>query len=139
MGLDTVIVRNLGKVAKDTSKLNGVIDGIKDKIVDKGLELVEESGIDTSQLPVDIPQYLRGESPTLPSANELTNPETICNMPALTPQQLENTTRLVNQAQIEVEQIYATTTSLTKITSGFGVRLMQVVFQATKCCQPLLN
>ena len=109
MGLDTVIVRNLSKVAKDTSKLNGVIDGIKDKIVDKGLELVEESGIDTSQLPVDIPQYLRGESPTLPSANELTNPETICNMPALTPQQLENTTRLVNQAQIEVEQIYATT------------------------------
>ena len=109
MGFDAVIVRNLSKVAKDTSKLNGIIDGIKDKIVDKGLELVQESGIDTSQLPVDIPQYLRGESPRLPSANELTNPETVCNMPALTPQQLENTTRLVNQAQIEVEQIYATT------------------------------
>tara|TARA_Y100000592_G_scaffold65239_1_gene101509 strand:- start:1983 stop:4349 length:2367 start_codon:yes stop_codon:yes gene_type:complete len=109
MGLDKVIVRSLGKVAKDTSKLNGIIDDIKDKIVSKGLELVEEAGIDTTQLPVDISQYLRGESPRIPSSNELINTETICNQPALTTEQIENTTRLANQAQIEIEQIYATT------------------------------
>ena len=40
MGLDTVIVRNLSKVAKDTSKLNGIIDGIKDKIVDHNYQLI---------------------------------------------------------------------------------------------------
>ena len=32
MGLDKVIIRSLGKVAKDTGKLNAALDGIKDKI-----------------------------------------------------------------------------------------------------------
>ena len=106
-GLDKVIVSSLAKVAKDSGKLNNAIDAIKDKVLAKGLELIEEAGIDSSQLPVNLPQYLRGESPSAPDT--LSSPRNVCNMPALTAQQIETTTRLVNSAQEEIEQIFATT------------------------------
>ena len=109
MGLDKVIIRSLGKVAKDTGKLNAALDGIKDKIKDRGLELIQEAGIDTTLLPVDMSQYLSGESPINPSPNALTNPDIVCSMPVLTDQQNENTTRLINQSIVEIEEIYITT------------------------------
>ena len=59
MGIGKVIIKQLAKVAKDSGKLEKGIDQVKDKVISRGLELVEESGIDSSQLPVNIPQYLR--------------------------------------------------------------------------------
>lgn len=110
MGLDKVIISQLAKVAKDSGKLNDSIDAIKDTVLEKGLALVEESGIDTSQLPVNIPQYLRGESPTAPA--NLSSPSNLCAMPSLTAQQAESTIRKVNAAQISIESIYTTTNSI---------------------------
>ena len=109
-GLDKVIVSSLAKVAKDSGKLNAAIDKIKENVLNKGLELVEEAGIDSSQLPVNIPQYLRGESPSAPST--LSTPDNVCSMPSLTAQQAENTIRLVTDAQVEIENIYSTTNSI---------------------------
>ena len=109
-GLDKVIVSSLAKVAKDSGKLNTAIDKIREKVLAKGLELVEEAGIDSSQLPVNVPQYLRGESPSAPDT--LSTPENVCNMPTLTAQQAETTIRLVNDAQVEIENIYATTNQI---------------------------
>mgnify|MGYP001285786003 CR=1 FL=1 len=74
-GLDKVIVSSLANVAKDSGKLNTAIDKIREKVLAKGLELVEEAGIDSSQLPVNVPQYLRGESPSAPDT--LSTPENV--------------------------------------------------------------
>ena len=65
MGIGKVIIKQLAKVAKDSGKLEKGIDQVKDKVISKGLELVEESGVDSSQLPIDLPQFLRGESPNI--------------------------------------------------------------------------
>ena len=109
MGIGKVIIKQLAKVAKDSGKLEKGIDQVKDKVISKGLELVEESGVDSSQLPIDLPQFLRGESPNI-TFNP--NPDNICAMPSLTAQQAENTIRLINQSQIEVEKIYETTNNI---------------------------
>ena len=118
MGIDKVVISQIKKVAKDSGKLDNAIDKIKDTVINKGLELVEESGIDSSRLPVNIPQYLRGESPSIPSPGELSNPENVCAMPALTSQQVENVARLVNKAQLEIEKIYETTNSIKSTLTG---------------------
>lgn len=110
MAIGKVIIKQLAKVAKDSGKLDNAIDKIKEKVISKGLELVEESGIDSSQLPVNIHQYLRGESAT--QSPQLSTPDNVCAMPALTAQQAENTIRLINKAQIEIEKIYETTNNI---------------------------
>ena len=110
MGLDKIIVGQLVKVAKDSGKLNDAIDKIKSSVVERGLELVEASGIDTSLLPVEVPAYLKGESSVIP--DDLTTPENICAMPSLNTQQEENTIRLANQAEIEIEEIFTTTNTI---------------------------
>tara|TARA_R110000796_G_scaffold5907_1_gene21660 strand:- start:2903 stop:5389 length:2487 start_codon:yes stop_codon:yes gene_type:complete len=110
MGLDKIIVGQLVKVAKDSGKLNDAIDKIKSNVVERGLELVEAAGIDTSLLPVEVPAYLKGEEINIPG--ELTTPENICAMPALSVQQEENTVRLANQAEIEIEEIFSTTNTI---------------------------
>ena len=109
MGLDKIVISQIKKVAKDSGKLDNAIDKIKEKVINKGLELIEESGVDSSQLPINLPQYLRGESP---GSTFNTTPDNVCAMPSLTAQQSENTIRLVNQSQIQIEGIYETTNSL---------------------------
>jgi len=109
MGLDKIVISQIKKVAKDSGKLDNAIDKIKEKVINKGLEIIEESGVDSSQLPINLPQYLRGESP---GSTFNTTPDNVCAMPSLTAQQSENTIRLVNQSQIQIEEIYETTNSI---------------------------
>tara|TARA_R100000541_G_scaffold5323_2_gene12778 strand:- start:91 stop:2559 length:2469 start_codon:yes stop_codon:yes gene_type:complete len=110
MGLEKIIVGQLVKVAKDSGKLNDAIDKIKSNVVERGLELVSAAGVDTSLLPVEVTNYLKGEEVVIP--DDLTTPENICAMPSLSSQQEENTVRLANQAEIEIEEIFTTTNTI---------------------------
>ena len=106
-----IIFRNVVKVARNSGQLNKQIKKIEDKVIDQGLKLIEEAGIDPTLLPIDIRSVLRGESPSLDTSQLLT-PEVICSAPLLTPEQKEETTRKIEETKIEIEDIYTTTQAL---------------------------
>jgi len=106
-----IIFKNIVKVARSSGALDKQITKIEDKIIDQGLKLIEEAGVDPTLLPIDIRSLLRGESPNIDPSRLLT-PEVICAQPILTPQQKELTTRKINDAREEVEGIYETTQAL---------------------------
>ena len=57
-----IIFKNIVKVARESGALEKQITNIENKIIDQGLKLIEEAGIDTTLLPIDIRAVLRGES-----------------------------------------------------------------------------
>ena len=61
MGLDSVITRQITSVAKNSGRLDKTVDKLKSKVLDRGLELLEETGIDPTTIPVNIPKMLRGK------------------------------------------------------------------------------
>ena len=75
MGLDSIIVRQITSVAKNSGKLDATVDKIKSKVLDQGLGLLQETGIDPTLIPVNIPAFLRGEVTSNPST--LINPTII--------------------------------------------------------------
>ena len=103
-----IIFKNIVKVARESGALEKQITNIENKIIDQGLKLIEEAGIDTTLLPIDIRAVLRGESLNL-NIDDILTPPIICAMPQMTPQQKELTTRKINDAREEIEQIYETT------------------------------
>ena len=54
MGLDSIIVRQLASITKNSGKLDETVDQIKSKVLDKGLELLEETGYKTLLKPKKI-------------------------------------------------------------------------------------
>ena len=111
MGLDSIIVRQLASITKNSGKLDATVDQIKSKILDKGLELLEETGINPSTIPVDIPSLLRGEISNFNPQNVI-NPEVICAQPLITVQKRESSTRLINASIKDIEGIYVTTNNI---------------------------
>ena len=54
MGLDSIIVRQITSVTKNSGKLDATVDKIKSKVLDQGLGLLQETGIDPTLIPVHI-------------------------------------------------------------------------------------
>ena len=88
MGLDRVALRQVVTVAKNSDRLKKSIKDMKGKVIDKGLEIVQKSGIDINNLPIDGRAALRGEGINLDTSKLLT-PEVICAQPLMTLQQKE--------------------------------------------------
>ena len=110
MGLDSVIIRQITSVAKNSGRLDRTVDKLKSKVLDKGLELLEETGLDPSSIPVNIPAMLRGEITVDPDS--IINPNTICEQPLISVQKRESSTRLINAISTDVEDIYVTTNAI---------------------------
>jgi len=106
-----VTFKAIVKVARESGLLDKEIKKIEDKVIDQGLALIEQAGIDTTLLPIDVKAALRGERPNI-DYNKLLSPPVICAMPQLTAQQKETTTRTINNAREEVEKIYTTTNAI---------------------------
>lgn len=111
MGLDRVALRQVVTVAKNSDRLKKSIKDMKGKVINKGLEIVQKAGIDINNLPIDVRAALRGEGVNLDTSKLLT-PEVICAQPIMTPQQKEETTRLLNAATEQITNIYATTNTI---------------------------
>ena len=120
-----IMFKAIVKVAKSSGILDKQIKKIEDKVLDQGLKLIEEAGIDPTLLPIDIRSVLRGENPNF-DANKLLDPRVICAMPQLSPQSKETTTRTINNARLEVEDIYRTTQAIKETTIALTKPIMDL-------------
>ena len=111
MGLDKVALRQVITVAKNSSRMKGTIIAMENEVINLGLGLIEEAGIDPNTLPIDVRSVLRGEAPSFDPTKLLT-PEIICAQPQMTIQQKEETTRLISSAEDKVSNIYTTTNAI---------------------------
>ena len=111
MGLDRVALRQVVTVAKNSDRLKKSIKDMKSKVIDKGLEIIQKSGVDIDNLPIDVRAALRGEGINL-DTSKLLAPEVICAQPLMTLQQKEENTRLLNAATEQITNIYATTNTI---------------------------
>ena len=84
MGLEKVIIKQSTKVAKNTIKLEDSLEAIENKLVNRGFELVEISGINPQLLPFDLTEMINGE---IEDADAFLTPEFVCSIPQLTQQQ----------------------------------------------------
>ena len=110
MGLDSIITRQIGSVAKNSSRLDATVDKLKSQALNRGLNLLEETGLDPSSIPVSIPKLLRGETTIDPST--LINPTTVCQQPLIPVQKRESSLRLITSISEDVEEIYTTTNAI---------------------------
>ena len=110
MGLESIIIKQITNIAKNSGKLDATVDKLKSKVLDKGLELLEETGVDPSTIPVNIPKLLRGEITV--DSSSLINPDTICSQPTISIQKRESSIRLINTIQEDVDEIYRTTNAI---------------------------
>jgi hypothetical protein len=111
MGLDAIALAQVYQIVKNSDKMSKGLDAAEKAIINKGLELIEEAGVDPNTLPFDVRALLRGELPAAdPSA--LLTPEVICAQPLMTVQQKEKVTRLVNSGQDKVQDLVDLTDSI---------------------------
>jgi len=111
MGLESVIVRQITNIAKNSGKLDSTVDALKSKVLDKGLELLEETGLDPSTIPFNIPKFLGGAVNNIDPSTFI-NPTIICSQPTISVQKRESSTRLINTIQEDVDDIYRTTNAI---------------------------
>ncbi len=104
MGLDAVALAQVYNIVKNSDRMSKGLDSAEKAIINKGLELIEEAGVDPNTLPFDIRAVLRGEAPTV-DPNQLLTPEIICAQPIMSVQQKEKVTRLITNGQEKVQEL----------------------------------
>ena len=90
MGLEKLVISQVVKVAKDTSKLEYAIIGMEEKLQSEGLKLLEKTGINPSLLPFNPKDLVSGKISPSQFSSFLT-PQVICNLPQLSTSQKSNT------------------------------------------------
>ena len=88
MGLETFIVKQVVKVAKDTVKIQSSLGIMKSKLATSGLKLIDKSEINPQLLPFDVEALVTGE---LEDDNSILTPEVLCSFPAMTQAQINAT------------------------------------------------
>ena len=111
MSLDKVAVQKIKTIVKNSDRLSKAVVEMENKVIDKGLELIEKSGIDPNTLPFDVRTALRGEMPNF-DASMLLTPKIICAQPLMSVQKREETTRLINSATEQITDINTATSSI---------------------------
>ena len=104
MGLDAVALAQVYNIVKNSDRMSKGLDAAEEAIINKGLELIEEAGVDPNTLPFDVRALLRGEAPSV-DPNQLLTPEIICAQPIMSVQQKEKVTRLVTNGQEKVQEL----------------------------------
>lgn len=114
MGLDKTAIRQVRQIAKNSNKLSKTMTDLENKIIDKGLELIEKCGIDPNTLPFSLRPLLRGELPNV-NPSDLLTPEIICAQPIMSVQQKEGATKLVKSGQEKIEEVYLLTNRIKSV------------------------
>lgn len=127
MGLDKTAILQVKQIAKNSNKLSKTMTDMENKLIDKGLELIEKCGIDPNTLPFDIRVLLRGQLPNI-NPSDLLTPELICAQPIMSVQQKEAATRLIKSGQEKITNIYQLTNSIKETILSLQVPVMN--FQA---------
>ena len=111
MGIDAIALQKVYQIVKNSDKMSKGLETAENAIIDRGLELIEEAGIDPNTLPIDVRSLLRGETPTV-DPNVLLTPQIICAQPIMTVQQKEKVTRLVTAGQDKIQNLINLTNSI---------------------------
>jgi|MDSV01.2.fsa_nt_gb translation elongation factor EF-1beta len=109
MGLEKVIIKQSTKVAKNTIKLEDSLEAIENKLVNRGFELVETSGINPQLLPFDLTELINGE---IDDVDAFLTPEFVCSIPPLTQQQKTNLDRGIERTKQEITNIVDNTNKI---------------------------
>ena len=104
MGLEKLVISQVVKVAKDTSKLEYAIVGMEEKLQSEGLKLLEKTGINPSLLPFNPKDLVSGKISPSQFSSFLT-PQVICNLPQLSTSQKSNTIASVINAKASILSI----------------------------------
>jgi len=110
MGLETVIVKQVVNVAKDTAKIQDSLSVMEEKLINETLKTVERSGINPQFLQFDVVALARGENDI--GLEEILTPESICSTPSLTTAQKENTRKQVELLQNNISKLIDNTNKL---------------------------
>jgi hypothetical protein len=102
MGLETVVIKQVVKVAKDTGKLETSLSLMEEKLKAQGVKVIEKAGIDPSVLPFDLNQLLEGK---IENPGQFLSPESICSLPPLTESQKTNAEKEVENTLISLNNI----------------------------------
>ena len=102
MGLETVIVKQVVRVAKDTGKLETSLSLMEEKLKLQGVKVIEKAGIDPSVLPFNLEQLLNGN---IENPGSLLTPENICSIPPLTDIQRESALRETENVLVNINNI----------------------------------
>jgi hypothetical protein len=102
MGLETVIIKQVVKVAKDTGKLETALSLMEEKLKAQGVRVIEKAGIDPSVLPFNLEQLLNGE---VDNEGQFLTPESICSIPPLTEIQKANAIKEVENTLTNLNNI----------------------------------
>lgn len=129
MGLDKTAILQVKQIAKNSNKLSKTMTDMEDKLIDKGLELIEKTGIDPNTLPFDIRVLLRGELPNI-NPSDLLTPPIICAQPIMSVQQKESATRLIKSGEEKIEEVYLLTNSIKETVLTLQVPVMDFQAQA---------
>ena len=109
MGLEKLIVNQVVKVAKNATKIQDTISSIENKLVEEGIKLVEESGINPSQLPFNLQSLAKGE---LDNPESILTPEVLCSIPPLTEAQKTIALRSITGLSNSINTIIDSTNQL---------------------------
>ena len=102
MGLEKLVVKQVVKVAKDTGRLENTIDTMKIKLMDKGIELIEKTGLNPADLPFSPKDLMSGN---LPNISNLVTPQVVCNQQPLTNKQKADATRAIESTLSSLNNI----------------------------------
>ena len=109
MGLEKLIIKQSTKVAKNTIKLEDSLEAIENKLVNRGFELVEISGINPQLLPFDLTEMINGE---IEDADAFLTPDFVCSIPQLSQQQKTNLDREIEKTKQEITNIVDNTNKI---------------------------
>ena len=109
MGLEKLIIKQSTKVAKNTIKLEDSLEAIENKLVNRGFELVEISGINPQLLPFDLSEMINGE---IDNPDQFLTPDFICSIPQLSQQQKTNLNREIEKTKQEITNIVDNTNKI---------------------------
>ena len=81
MGLETVIIKQVVNVAKNTAKIQDAITVMQEKLANDAIKVVEKSQLNTNMLSFDIVSLAKGD---INDPDDLLTSENLCSVPPLT-------------------------------------------------------
>tara|TARA_R100000541_G_scaffold36272_1_gene44344 strand:+ start:2085 stop:3779 length:1695 start_codon:yes stop_codon:yes gene_type:complete len=109
MGLEKLVVKQVVKVAKDTGRLENTIDTMKIKLMDKGIEIIEKTGLNPADLPFSPQELMSGN---IADTSSLLTAEVICNQQPLTNKQKADASRVVESTLASLNNIIVAKNSI---------------------------
>ena len=102
MGLETVIIKQVVNVAKNTAKIQDAITVMQEKLANDAIKVVEKSQLNTNMLSFDIVSLAKGD---INDPDDLLTSENLCSVPPLTETQKQTTQREIDNFKNKISAV----------------------------------